>query len=274
MGIFSDFKRLFFVKKAVVKSAGEKAVDRSKEAVDDLKEEASEAWDRAVAGTDKLADKVNDALDLDEAVARAKSFTEKMRSKVEGKDANDSTKSQDESDPSLTYHEGNQSEIQDNAGTQDQLEDKADKFAERAKEISEKLGNKALDLGEDAVEKAKDIARKIERKIDETVDKANKLAEEEARDRTEGSHAKTRHDENPNLTDSMLSGKDSFFEKAERFASNEPLEKEDPVIKKGDKTQSNKTSNKAYGFDDMDGDGNEIVDDAILDDENEEEKEK
>lgn len=274
MGIFSDFKRLFFVKKAVVKSAGEKAMDKSREAVDDLKEEASEAWDKAVSGTDRLADKVNEALDLDEAVARAKSFTEKMRSKVDGKDAKDSNNPQKETNSALTYHEGEKPDNQDGPKTQDQLEDKADKFAERAREISEKLGNKALDLGEDAVEKAKDIARKLDRKIDETVEKANKLAEEEARDRSEGSHASTRHDENPNLTESMLSGKDSFFEKAERFASNEPLEKEDPVIKKEDKVPSKKSSPKAYGFEDLDGDGNEIIDDAILDDENSEEEGK
>jgi hypothetical protein len=56
MGIIDDFKRLFWVKKAVAESAAEKAVDKGKEIGHDISEKASEVWEKGKKAAADLGD--------------------------------------------------------------------------------------------------------------------------------------------------------------------------------------------------------------------------
>jgi hypothetical protein len=64
---------------------------------------------------------------------------------------------------------------------------------------------------------------------------------------------------------------DSFFDKAERYASGDYADEgtpagKDVTIRKDPDYKPKENTGKVKGFDDLDGDGDEIIDDAILDD--------
>ena len=126
------------------------------------------------------------------------------------------------------------------------------------------------------VEKAKEITGDLGEKLNATIEHANEMNDKmNAEDAAKGEFADTTLKEKLNEHDeSMLEGKDDFFSNAAKFADGEYdafsddygkakiVDNPDPssVI---DKTDDGKT---VPGFEDLDGDGNEIVDDAIIDD--------
>lgn len=141
----------------------------------------------------------------------------------------------------------------------DSLEGAADK----AKELSENIGEKVMEAKDQLVEKSKDTLEYLDQKLDETVDKAKKLEEEiNANDQDGDGFADTPVD----LGKSELSGKDDFFEKAKSFAEGKPMDPNKVSIESTD-TEKVVSSKQAYGFEDLDGDGNELIDDAIIEEE-------
>jgi hypothetical protein len=65
---------------------------------------------------------------------------------------------------------------------------------------------------------------------------------------------------------SLLDDKDDFFEKAKAFADGRPFPPKGMSIEKSAANPPNKDDKrKVYGFEDLDGDGDEIIDDAIID---------
>lgn len=141
-----------------------------------------------------------------------------------------------------------------------------------AKQAKEKLD--ASDTMDDIIDKAKDMGGKLsdslESKWDELTKKAEAAAEEEA---TAYANPKVGYD---NAKGSLLDGQDDFFAKADRFAKGDYHNKgkkdetkvgdvkisQDPEYKEKPKT------GLIPGFEDLDGDGDELIDDAIiLDDE-------
>ena len=78
------------------------------------------------------------------------------------------------------------------------------------------------------------------------------------------------------LRKNALDDKDDFFKKAEAFADGRYDEVTDPfsdkpkiVKNEGPKKSSDDSSATLPGFEDLDGDGDELIDDALLDDETE-----
>jgi E3 ubiquitin-protein ligase HUWE1 len=137
-----------------------------------------------------------------------------------------------------------------------------DKLGDKLEDLAEDVGEKAIKAKDDLVEKAKEVAADLDRKLDETVVKAKKLDEElSANDQDKDGYADTGMD----LGKSTLEGQDDFFSKAERFAKGEPLEDRPDVEITQGKPQPKKDI-KAAGFEDLDGDGDEIIDDAIIED--------
>jgi len=136
--------------------------------------------------------------------------------------------------------------------------------------IAESVGEKVLDIKDDLVDKAKDAVGNLGEKMNDLVEKAEaenaKFAAEEAANPTEFSK-KVGYDDTKG---SMLEGKDDFFSKAEAFAdgrygevTNTPTITpiEDAQIDTDGPIEINKP-----GFEDLVGDGNAIVDDAIVED--------
>ena len=68
------------------------------------------------------------------------------------------------------------------------------------------------------------------------------------------------------LSKSELEGKDDFFKKAEAFAEGRPMDGSTPIEINTDEVAKKETK-QAFGFEDLDGDGNEIIDDAIIEEE-------
>lgn len=280
MGIFDDIKRLFFVNKSVAKSAGKKVVDQTKESVEDLKDEAAAAWEKAkrtgehvLNETSEKINTVKDDLDLDSAVERAKAFTRKIQDDLTGEKPSAQGQDRFANDPNAQNNSDSQAESSDMKRTASEWLDKAATKAEEVgsaagekfKDVSEKIGEKALDLSDKLSEKAKEVAERIEKKLDDISEKAERLHHEEMANDHPGTHAATRHDESETLHRSTLEDTEGFFEKAERFASGKSVNESNV----SPYPEASKPRNKAYGFEDLDGDGNEIIDDAILDDEKE-----
>jgi len=58
MGIINDFKRLFWVNKAVAKSAADKTVEKGREIENDFSEKASDAWEKGKKVAEDVGEKV------------------------------------------------------------------------------------------------------------------------------------------------------------------------------------------------------------------------
>lgn len=133
-----------------------------------------------------------------------------------------------------------------------QLLDKANEMAEKAKE---EAGKDTLD---EMMKRAEALSQELEEKVQQT------------RDRFAGKTTKNR--------DSLLDDKDDFFAKAKRFAEGDygnkgkttppPAEEQtgDLEIRKNPDYQPKLKEGTVPGFEDTDGDGNELIDDAIIDD--------
>lgn len=123
----------------------------------------------------------------------------------------------------------------------DRFEELADKATEEAKKVS----------FDDLTQKAKEMNEALERRVKERGQRSN--AENLERDRKKG----------------PLGGMDSFFSKAERFASGDYSGDEDAgkkmIIRKDPDYKPKENTGKVKGFEDLDGDGDELIDDAIID---------
>ena len=156
---------------------------------------------------------------------------------------------------------------------------------EKLKEVSEKVGEQVLKKGGEWLDKANaagaDLKGKTSEKLGDLAQRAKEAAEREslddaiakAKEAQEQAEARSRafdgKEQDRDTSDSTLSGTDSFFDRAERFAQgdyqNEGGKKmriqDDPDYQKEDKT-----GGTLHGFTDEDGDGDPLIDDAILDD--------
>lgn len=114
-------------------------------------------------------------------------------------------------------------------------------------------------LKEDIIPKAKEAKEKLDVKVDDLTEKLKDYADAPI-EKTEGS----------GLDESLFDTHDSFFSKMEKYA-----DKLDGKVKEGEMEikdisnqldKSKDDGKKIFGFDDLDGDGDELIDDAILDD--------
>ncbi|AEE49576.1 hypothetical protein [Haliscomenobacter hydrossis] len=155
---------------------------------------------------------------------------------------------------------------------------------ETMKEVAGSVGEKVIEKGGEVWEKVKEMQGEVITKTDEIYEKAKKEASSEkhqnqmedliqkAKEMGDKIEEKAK-DKDRTFMDVMddakkndLSKHDDFFDKAKRWAdgdngafSNEPRISKDPNF------QSEK-GNKTHGFEDGDKDGDDLIDDAIIDD--------
>lgn len=276
--------------KAKAQELKEEYGPRAKEAFEDAKGFAEglvdEAWNKA----ESVAGKAKDFFDSD-------AETEFLKSR-EPKDAFKSGLAENEPFLEDTDKPKIPKPETPGGGTGEKLKGMAEDAGKKAAEFSEKVGREVLDQGEKAWEKFQDVSEKVGKKImdaseevggkvigkfNELVDKANEEAAKESLDDTTGQARQANEELERRIRErgaksnvenlkedsekGPLGGFDSFFDRAKRFAegdyqgeSGKDVEiRQDPDYKPGPKTGAVK------GFDDLDGDGNEIIDDAILD---------
>lgn len=112
------------------------------------------------------------------------------------------------------------------------------------------------------MEKAKEATDKLGEKLDETYEKAKAFEAEEAL-KPKGEFA----EDTLTAGGSLLEGTDDFFSKADKFADGDygAFSEGKTTISKPDNIDiTPKDPVVAAGFIDADGDGNEIIDDAVI----------
>lgn len=141
--------------------------------------------------------------------------------------------------------------------------DKGGDVLDSAASMSETIGGKALHIKDDIVARAKDITSDLGDKLDETIAKAEAMAAEEA------ANPKPKFSEDTlNAGGSLLDGTDDFFSKAAKFGEGDyNAFSEGRIDISPGKVKSPREISKAAGFTDHDGDGNELIDDAIISEE-------
>lgn len=153
------------------------------------------------------------------------------------------------------------------------MEDAGEKIMHVAEDIGGKIlekGGETLErakiLGNDLLEKASGLMERAQEEaakenMDDTIRQAQNMGEEAARKASATDFSKPPIDTKEGLLDKH----ESFFERAARFAegdyNSQPEIRRDPNY-----TSAPKPEGSVAGFFDNDGDGNELIDDAIIDD--------
>jgi hypothetical protein len=159
------------------------------------------------------------------------------------------------------------------ARTGAQAMDAASEAGKKVMDISESVGEKVLDFGGKILDKAKELGGDLGNKAADMVAKAQDAADRESlqsvQEKAEelARQAQERADNAvKNTKDSLLDGKDDFFARAERYAKGDYHNEggKDVVLGKDETYQSKPRTGNAAGFNDADGDGDEIIDDAII----------
>jgi len=119
---------------------------------------------------------------------------------------------------------------------------------------------------DDLKKRAAATGSKVKKGMDDFLDDVQKKSDE--LDRTEREESERYSGPMDYRGKSLLDDKDDFFEKAKDFADGKPLKDEKPEITKSKSGEGKKKdTRRVYGFEDLDGDGDEIIDDAILEEE-------
>ncbi len=277
MGFLKEIKKALFGAKAASRSMADKVRGSGAE----MAERASQALDEE----EKVA--ARDIFKEPETTMSQKDETEEFDLFAENEESSGSAETEAETDHDedldrlFEDEEENEPAAQPTgkkggSGTSEQ----ARKFQQEAEEI----GDEILRKGGKALEGARSLAGKFFEKAGDLVERAQKEAAEEldkkmeaARQLEEKLEKEKRKYEDPKKNifednEDLLSEHDDFFEKARRFAEgdyqNEGKKAQsgkmdiqrDPDFKAREKTGT------VPGFEDLDGDGDEIIDDAIIDD--------
>ena len=286
MGIVNDLKKIFFGASSVAKSAAETTGDF-------LKEEGGEILAK---GKDMVAETGKTILektgDLKDAVTESSggildSAKEKMTDLAGGVSEGSGGILDTAKDKMSDLADG----ISENPiikSAKDKISDVADGLAENplvqsAQEKAENLGRKILDTGGDAAEKglevsesvgeklleakdrvaknASEIKDQISEKMDETMKKAQEWEAEQANKPPKGEFAEKDLD----AGGSLLDGTDDFFSKADKFGDGDyDVVNEGKMSIEEAPKDTSKTIADLAGFEDLDGDGNPLVDDADI----------
>ncbi|HZV69512.1 MAG TPA: hypothetical protein VFG10_08210 [Saprospiraceae bacterium] len=274
MGFLSDIKRLLWVNKAVAESAADKVVEKGREITDDIADKVSDTWHKGKDKAEEISDKI--VTKTKEGYKDVKEKATDMWDKKDDWTQKDTPKEPNEE--STTFKAGEK--LGETVGkVKEAAEETWDKAKEQGKELldkavktSDKLWEKAEDTSEDLWEKAKNVATKATDKFHEGVDSMlekakdldKKIQEEKDKiDPNGDGWADKPISEKLREHDSTLKGKDDFFERAERFAEGDYSMGKPVVTKKNEEeplSEEGRTPLPPLPKDD-------IIDDAILDDE-------
>lgn len=260
MGILNDLKSIFFGASSVAKSAGEKTSEYLSENADDLLDKGKDlaeniggtVIDKASSLKDTVLDKSSDLVDS------ATEYFDTANDILDNDVVNSATdKAKEFGD--LAAEKGSKlvnkfGELSENVG---------EKILSKKDELTDKYGDRVSSAKDSIVEKAGEVTENMKKKLDETVANAEKWEAEQA-DKYQAGFPKEDFD----AGGSFLEGTDDFFSKADKFADGDYSAAAEGRIDIGtnDAFEKGKDSiSKAAGFTDIDNDGDEIIDDAIID---------
>jgi len=246
MGIIKDLKNIFFGASSVAKHSAEKAGDFLKEEGGDLMDKTKDI----VSGAgETILDKTSGLKDT--VIDKSSGWVESSKSTIEdiGESINES--------PLVTKMK----DFTEDVGGK--VINKSDELLDKSMTVSEQVGEKVLDVKDQLMDKAKDVSEKVGEKLESTMDKADKwAAEEKLKPKKEFA------DDTLDASGSLLEDTDDFFSRADKYAEGEydSFSEGKIDIQEGKVDKPKFSEGKpALGFEDLDGDGNEIIDDAIID---------
>jgi len=158
------------------------------------------------------------------------------------------------------------------------LKDQAEVLAGKVGDVSEVVGAKVLEKGDDLLNRAAEAGADLKGKASDFVDHANVEAEkmkmedavEKARLAAEQAEARARAFDGKeaarDTSESTLSGTDSFFDRAARFADGDYANEggKDMRIQDNPDAKPKEKGGIIAGFLDGDGDGDSLIDDAMI----------
>lgn len=294
MGFLSEIKKLLFAQQSVAKSGAEKATEyvreksadfseAAKEKADNLMEKTSGLRESVLEKTEQIGQKIAgaaeqtigtvletaqdmaDKLAETEPVKKAAEISEQVGSVIleKGSDALKKAEELSENIGSKILKEGEalkEKAVGFTEQTGAVILEKGGEAMEKAKDLSEKIGEKVLEAKDQLVEKAKQTTDQLGKKMDDLMEKATEWeAQEAVRPKKEFA------DEDLNTKGSLLEGKDDFFSKAAQYADGHyDSFSEGKVEILGEKADSSRPVSRVAGQEDHDGDGDELIDDAIV----------
>jgi len=269
MGLIKDLKNIFFGASALGKSAAEKATDFVKEEGDEILDKAKDLAGKSgetildktsglkesiLSSSSTLLDKTKDGLsDLEDTInsnpltEKVKGLTEDIGGKVMEKGGGIMEKA---------------GEVSENVG--EVVMDKGSILLDKSADLSEDVGARVLDAKDKVMEKAGEVKDQLAVKLEDTMEKADAWAEHE-KNNPKPEFAEDTID----ASGSLLEGTDDFFSKADKFAGGDYGAFSEGKVSLDETTKELPTKKfdelpPASGFEDLDGDGNEIIDDAII----------
>jgi dsDNA-specific endonuclease/ATPase MutS2 len=290
MGVFNELKKVLFGASSIAKHGAEKVTESGKEAteklskdLEDLSEKAEEKLEQAQQMTEEIGGKILNTSERvgEEVIKRTEGFWEKTKQVAEdvgGEILDKTNPTRTSTTASYTTPEKPMATppptttATTSTDSTDLASDLIDEAFEEAKE--EVIPPTPPPIVEQAADSIQEQDSVFERLMNKAEDLSEKL-KEQTDDFDVPRETKIGYD---NVKGSMLDGQDDFFAKAERFAQgdyhNTGKDPADEVIEEGeiiiqDNPDYKKPVNEGTvkGFEDLDGDGNEIIDDAIILDE-------
>ncbi len=301
MGLINDFKKLFFGAEAVGKSAARKASEKGKETSEHWRKKSEEFSEKAKETAEDIGE------DLHEQSERAKDFAEEVGEDILEKADKFWKKTQDVAedigeevikrskpymDKAKRFAEEREQAFQqrqESKTRQQPPKDTTDKTSEEDEDLASSIIDDAFEEKDEIVKEAEKQVENTEDEMDNILDEASKLSadlEEKTASSEDSSFEEGENEGSPEvgydkLKGSLLDGQDDFFAKAQRYADGDYFdeksslsdEEEDEMkITKDPDYKKEESEGTVYGFEDMDGDGDEIIDDAIIVEDEEDDK--
>lgn len=307
MALLNDLKKLFFGAKSVAKHQAERASEVAQEAASELREQGSELLDQTQRAANDLVEKAPDYVDrgkealndlqdkvwkeADSALDKGKELRDQASDLVNNKfkelnleRAEEVPESEAPKSGSIDFEsdlvEGEPPTPKEPSALKEVTDNTLDAAARAGLAAKEKAG----ELGNELLERAAKTGAKLKDKADDFIDHANTEAEkmkmeeaiEKAKAAADQAEARARafdgEEGKRDTSESVLDGTDSFFDRADRFAKGDYHDEGGkPVrIQEDPDYTPEKKSDLIAGFLDSDGDGDSLIDDAVIEDEDEE----
>lgn len=212
----------------------------------------------------------------EDKAARMNKFFEEMNMKIEAEEKGIPTENKNKQTPpkqkSYIDELNNTKNKVDDLPPMPPVEEKQT-FIEALQELKKELDPKADKLMDSTINKSKELFTKVEKEAKNLFNRFDKYTDDleakmKARDEEYERLKKERRERN-NPADSLFEGTSGLFDKAKKFMQGEQQKEETKegeikIIKQEPKPKKPNPDDKVYGFEDLDGDGNPFIDDAII----------
>ncbi len=269
MGFIDDMKKLLWAKKAVAKSAAKKGAK-------EIQDISAEGYDRVKDFTDDVAHKAEEAFDKarDYVASKTDSSWDKPDEEFVPSGGTDSETVAPISETMKRAAKAGSEKLKQakKAGSEafEQVKKTSGEALDKAVDMSDKVWDKIDDAN--IPEKAQNLVDKVTDKVNTTMDEMLKKAE--ALDKTIEDEKRAMDSDGDGYADipthqklrdqgSLLDDKDDFWSKAESYADGDYSMGKARVVGTDDSVEK-PDDGSLKGFEDRDGDGDPLMDDAII----------